>query len=1543
MKKLLYIFLLLIGAGASAQQAPVIVSNPYNFLKWVKVDTMHARIIIIGAGDTAATQAYVRSWVSGGLSLIGGFGIRISGDSIILDTAQNRKMDSLYVVTDSTFIIKINGTPTAFKMRGAVLSFNGRIGPVVPQATDYSAFYPSLSSAYFDPAWITGLNFSKIVFLPNTLGGYGILDGMLNLGGGRGWGSGSFTSMPEDVSYGNFYYANDTAAFYWADGTKWNKIFSPTSGGSGNLTGTLTPGTILYAQTASKVGSAPIVNDTTDGRININVPLYVNDLSYSRLSNGNTAQRPGSPQPGYLRFNTDSASYEQYTGSVWQKLAIPTTGSSGTVTDILVGLGLSPTGHITSTGSIKVDTTVIIPWIDTTISIVTRTFARNNYYPITGNPSGYITGITGSMVTTALGFNPVARSVTATVGFIPYWKNSAGLGNTGLQWDTVNTQLLSTVPFVFTAPGMDITSNIANGKTAGFLYQGTSNVSVFNPFESSVDVEAVADIVQNLHTSTSGNGGSAGLQLITAYSGGDAYIQYQNHNSGSNKWLTGLTSRFTLPNMYWVGFGPNASFLSSAGKLGLDSAGNLYLPKYAGGGTVYLTANNSGVVGTSAIPTPFDTTHLNGRVDSVVTALGGKVNTSTTIQVGSQVFDLSASRVFLSNVLDQVQVINAGGGKSMASGTYASRPSAGNAGAFYFATDSAYWTYDNGTSWSKITERVGKTDSFKIAYNGSVHLIYPDATGKILYDGGFNPAIGNVAFQKNADSSVSAYVGNVVKPFTKTSHGFAVGTAITINSSGIPIKADTTTFAVAVVSKVIDANNFEATFNGSFTWSSHGLTIGSYYYVTMPAGTLSSTSPNESQPVLFVADANTVIVNVMRPHNFAASAGLTSVPPLDSVLAHGNTSLRSMTVGTFNASSVTSSGGVSGTTGTYSGLMQSATAKITTMTAGSNTDSAVTKDAAGNLHYKAAQFIDMTGATAGYIPYWNGTNFALEVNAGGTGSPYPIDSVLRIGNVTARALTVGTFNASSVISSGGVSGTTGSFSGAITGASSTVSGLMQSATAKITTMTAGSVTDSAVTKDGSGNLHYKSAQFIDMTGAASGYIPFYNGSNFALEATLPIAQGGLGTTAISGFVFGTGSAYRAATGSDYPTFNQNTTGTAGNVTGTVAVANGGTNITSYTIGDILYASASGVLSKLADVATTNVMLSGGVGAAPSYGKVNLGTMTTGTAAVGNGGTGLTSFTTGDLLYASSSSVIAKLADIATGNVLITGGVGVAPSYGKVDLTAMVSGALPLANGGLGTGAITGSLWGTGSAYRAATSGDAFPGTALNVTGTVAIGNGGTNLTGYTLGDLLYSSATNTLAKLAGNTTTTKKYLNQTGTGSVSAAPAWSAIADADIAFTDITTGNATSLAHGYLPKLSGNSTDFFHGDGTYSALGVLALSNGALGVDYSGSASATIGTAAGSGASATLGANSSRLAGTFSITTGSTGLTANGILVTIGTASFGHAAIGIISPLNNAAAALSGTQAVTVQSGNNYITINAGSAALAASTSYTWNYIILGF
>lgn len=59
-------------------------------------------------------------------------------------------------------------------------------------------------------------------------------------------------------------------------------------------------------------------------------------------------------------------------------------------------------------------------------------------------------------------------------------------------------------------------------------------------------------------------------------------------------------------------------------------------------------------------------------------------------------------------------------------------------------------------------------------------------------------------------------------------------------------------------------------------------------------------------------------------------------------------------------------------------------------------------------------------------------------------------------------------------------------------------------------------------------------------------------------------------------------------------------------------------------------------------------------------------------------------------------------------------------------------------------------------------------------------NGGTGITSYATGDTLYASAANTLSKLGGNTTTTRKFLRQTGDGTNSAAPAWDTVTKTDV-------------------------------------------------------------------------------------------------------------------------------------------------------------------
>ena len=137
-----------------------------------------------------------------------------------------------------------------------------------------------------------------------------------------------------------------------------------------------------------------------------------------------------------------------------------------------------------------------------------------------------------------------------------------------------------------------------------------------------------------------------------------------------------------------------------------------------------------------------------------------------------------------------------------------------------------------------------------------------------------------------------------------------------------------------------------------------------------------------------------------------------------------------------------------------------------------------------------------------------------------------------------------------------------------------------------------------------------------------------------------------------------------------------------------------------------------------------------------------------------GGTGTATVATGDLLYGSATNTWSKLSAGAAYKSLVmnAGGTNVEWNAVALNQSGAVSGALPATNGGTG-------------------------------------------VSSYTLGDTLYSSATNTLAKLAGNTTTTKKVLTQTGTGSASAAPVWDTVSSGDIVgLGTMATQNANNVA-----------------------------------------------------------------------------------------------------------------------------------------------------
>lgn len=106
---------------------------------------------------------------------------------------------------------------------------------------------------------------------------------------------------------------------------------------------------------------------------------------------------------------------------------------------------------------------------------------------------------------------------------------------------------------------------------------------------------------------------------------------------------------------------------------------------------------------------------------------------------------------------------------------------------------------------------------------------------------------------------------------------------------------------------------------------------------------------------------------------------------------------------------------------------------------------------------------------------------------------------------------------------------------------------------------------------------------------------------------------------------------------------------------TVTAAQGGTGQSSYTVGDLVYASGATTLDKLPDVATGNALISGGVGVAPSYGKIGLTTHVSGTLPVANGGMGATSLTSNNVILGNGTSAVQFVAPGTSGNLLTSNG------------------------------------------------------------------------------------------------------------------------------------------------------------------------------------------------------------------------------------------------------------------------------------------------
>ncbi len=271
---------------------------------------------------------------------------------------------------------------------------------------------------------------------------------------------------------------------------------------------------------------------------------------------------------------------------------------------------------------------------------------------------------------------------------------------------------------------------------------------------------------------------------------------------------------------------------------------------------------------------------------------------------------------------------------------------------------------------------------------------------------------------------------------------------------------------------------------------------------------------------------------------------------------------------------------------------------------------------------------------------------------------------------------------------------------------------------------------------------------------------------------------------------------------------------------------------SYTVngGALFTVAASGKLTAASNVVITvtgtsnRITVSGGTGITPTIdiaatyvGQTSITTLGTIVTGVWNGtaiittygGTGLTTYTQGDLLYYDTGTTLTKLAkDTNSTRYLSNQGTNNNPSWNQVNLANGVTGTLPAANGGTGVTAL-GDLTRVDDTNVTLALGGTPVGAliqSVSITagwaGTLGVTRGGTGFGTATQGDIIYSDASNSFAKLAKDTNATR-YLSNTGSSNN---PAWTQIdltngVTGDLPYANLAQGSALSVL-----GVTGNST-----------------------------------------------------------------------------------------------------------------------------------------
>jgi len=361
------------------------------------------------------------------------------------------------------------------------------------------------------------------------------------------------------------------------------------------------------------------------------------------------------------------------------------------------------------------------------------------------------------------------------------------------------------------------------------------------------------------------------------------------------------------------------------------------------------------------------------------------------------------------------------------------------------------------------------------------------------------------------------------------------------------------------------------TIQGTTEWE---VGIGTYLSNTLSRDTVLSSS-NGGSKLLLTAGTKDVFVTLPAGKTVISVAGKFGEVTLS------NTDISGLgTMSTQNANSVTITGGTATLTSlstptvqatNSAGLSLKNASGTTQLSMGAGGGDNLTLNVSTNINGSNAQ-VDISPTGTGHVHMKPTGTGSVEIAPINTGT---LDNLV-IGGITPKAITGTTITATSFSGSG--SGLTSIPNSALTYSSITING--------VATSLGGSVSVGTVTSVGGTSPVSSTGGATPAISLAANYgdtLNPYASKTAKYILAAPNAADGV-------------PIFRAIVASDIPTLNQNTTGTASNVTGTVAVANGGTGGT--TAADArtnLTAAMSGANTDITSVALTT----GTISTAPS--------------------------------------------------------------------------------------------------------------------------------------------------------------------------------------------------------------------------------------------------------------------------------------------------------------------------------------------------------